>query len=450
MSAVRTTRKYDWLSGWPAERKSDRELYTRFVGRMRESMRGASLQATLVLLLGNLIFWVFDPLALSEVSDVAPIMHLGRLFLTATGLITLALVAWLPRRAHIVVAIAGPVAMGFLSGTLAACGGLDTPWPYLTLPFFLLTVGLWWTPLGRSAVLASLAAAQIGAMGLVHPDFFSSPLVMMAGGFDLFVVAMCWVLGTLTSRTRMDHFITTEQLRHERTQLVERVEEQTRAVNELSRRVEAVRHAERASLARDVREDFGRVLSDARLVLRMASDRYASDPLQIGTDLDMIESSLTQLTEHTERLLRSARTKMVTRYKLDNALDALVQRMGEVSNKSVSYRGIGGEVDASHTVCATMWSCAEEALAPRASDPRAYAIRVALEQTPHHLILSIDDDAPRGDLGKQRERLGELERRVASLDGSLSMQALPNGTRLELRLPRGSVSSLPPLAQASK
>jgi signal transduction histidine kinase len=386
----------------------------------------------------NLGYWVTDPWIFSDADAFVEPITTGRLRLALLGAAAF-LVAWrLPRATYAVGAVGGWLSMWVLARAMSDCGPPSGPWMNFTLPYFLLPIGVSVRPLTRVVMTVGLMLALfLGYFGS-HPEYAADPLAAMGLAHLAYVAALGWVLGVLAERARLLHFLTRRALHQERAALADEVRHQTRAVVELSRRLDAAREAERAELARDLHDDLAQTLTATRLLASHALGRYQKDPASAGASLELVRDGLDELTEQTRRLLSNIRPMSVDDRSLGAALDALARRTAEITGVSVTYEDAASPISTSTARAMVVWRAAQELLTnlARHADARTASVRLSLDGD--RLVLDVTDDGRGFDASADTIGLGLLgvRERVASVDGDVEVHSAPGaGARFRVSIP---------------
>ncbi|HZX81333.1 MAG TPA: PAS domain S-box protein [Lysobacter sp.] len=205
----------------------------------------------------------------------------------------------------------------------------------------------------------------------------------------------------------------------------------------LSRQLVDVQEKERRTIARELHDQIGQLLTAAQMRLRVLLRRKRIDPSdeEARRLADILDGAI----EEVRSLSRSLRPEQLDHLGLAPALQALAQDMFEGS-------GLAWTVDADalgrppEAVSLALYRIAQEALTNVVRHARAARVEVAGRALPTDYVLTITDDGA-GFRPAARTRQGVglegMRERAALLGGSVELaSAIGAGTTLTVRLPR--------------
>jgi signal transduction histidine kinase len=190
--------------------------------------------------------------------------------------------------------------------------------------------------------------------------------------------------------------------------------------------------AERRRLERDLHDGAQSRLVALALLLRSARTR-AKDDQELGAMLDRAQDELQTSLGELRELARGIHPAVLTDRGLEPALDALVARAPVTVTLEVDGDA-GGRLPG--PVESAAYFVVSEALANVAKYARATQATVAVRQTDGRVTVEVADDGVGGADAAGGSGLRGLADRVASLDGTLSLNSpAGRGTRLHADIP---------------
>jgi PAS domain S-box-containing protein len=217
----------------------------------------------------------------------------------------------------------------------------------------------------------------------------------------------------------------------------------------LSRRLVEVQEEERRAIARELHDRVGQNLAALNLNLNILRGQLSSEVLQtIGTRLDDSVSLVNQILTITRSVMSDLRSNVLDDYGLESALrefaEQFTQRTGiqVVSDKSVTTIP-----RLEPSIEMTLLRIAQEALTNVARHAQANQATISVSMDNEAVYMSIQDDGI-GILSWQRANqagshgLRIIRERAEAFGGSLQVHSTyKKGTRIEVKIPLGSVSS---------
>ena len=234
-------------------------------------------------------------------------------------------------------------------------------------------------------------------------------------------------------------------------------EEQTaRDLQRLSARLVGAQEEERRTIARELHDDVGQMLTAMKVELAVAEHAIdaAGGPAQILSPTRSIADRALRTVRDLSHLLHPA---MLDDLGLPEAVAAHLRGVGDRHGLRVELLRDGVDERLAPEVEAAAFRIVQEALTNVANHAQARSCRVFLQRLPHTLLVTVDDDgkgfdSASGDDGRARPGLGliGIRERVALLHGTLRLESAPGkGTRLTVELParsRGHVEDESPEA----
>jgi Signal transduction histidine kinase len=202
-----------------------------------------------------------------------------------------------------------------------------------------------------------------------------------------------------------------------------------------------IRREERRRIGRELHDSTSQLL--VAIQLNLASLRQNSENNETRLLFSVLDSTLQEL--HSEvRAIASTRDAPAPHIEdLPGSLQTMAAKFGQRTNIDIKVDVQGRYVPGSPEVATCLYRIAQEALANVARHAAARGVRLCLRCRKTLLKLTIEDDgvgfasdanaAARHDEGNG---LANIRQRVAELKGRLSLERLPQGSRLSVTLGR--------------
>jgi signal transduction histidine kinase len=201
----------------------------------------------------------------------------------------------------------------------------------------------------------------------------------------------------------------------------------------LSRRLIEAQEAERRSIARELHDDFGQVLTAIRLNLERAG-------VDLGESIDLVDQAIGRVRD----LALDLRPAILDDLGLASALRWYGAR--ETKRAGLVFRAKVADIEErlSPVVEITCFRLVQEALTNAVRHAQARSVTVTLDVKPDELVLDVSDDGRGFDLRETGHRVGReglglvgMQERVSLAGGTLSIDAAPGrGTVIRARFPR--------------
>ncbi len=211
-------------------------------------------------------------------------------------------------------------------------------------------------------------------------------------------------------------------------------EEQLRT---LSRRLVQIQEEERRSVARELHDEVGQVLT----ALKLSLDRVRLDPEdESGSDLIQARETVRELIQEIRSLSLSLRPAMLDDLGLLPTLQWYFGRYTPQTGVRVNFRHAGLQNKLPPEVCTAAYRVVQEALTNVARHARVGEAMVCLRADEEHLIIEVEDRGVGFDMAKTPSYatagVGGMRERVMALNGEFSILSSPgSGTYLLADLP---------------
>jgi len=227
------------------------------------------------------------------------------------------------------------------------------------------------------------------------------------------------------------------QLRFERDRLEVEVERRTRDITQIANHLQTAREDERSSLARELHDELGGLLTAAKLDVARMRSRLAAAPPEVLERMTHLVKTLDEGIALKRRIIEDLRPSSLSNLGLKAALEILCTEFAERSELVV-----GTEVDELPLDDAgklTVYRLVQEALTNVAKYARAATVDVRVKARGEWAEIDVSDDGVGFDPGAARTAahgLAGMRFRVQSSQGVLKIESRPgHGTTIHARLP---------------
>jgi PAS domain S-box-containing protein len=241
----------------------------------------------------------------------------------------------------------------------------------------------------------------------------------------------------------------------ERQSAQEALQKSRQQLRTLSNRLQSTREEERATVARDIHDELGQVLTAIKINLdwleRKLGEREGDrslNPLldRLVESAEMAESAI----ESVQRIATDLRPDLLDHRGLAAALEQEAHRFEERTGIACQLQLPDAVPELSPDAATALFRIFQESLTNVARHAQAAAVGVRLLLESGHIVLEIEDNGR----GISREALSSpqsvgllgMRERATALGGELAVgPALPQGTRVWLRLPCAVNAALSPV-----
>lgn len=291
------------------------------------------------------------------------------------------------------------------------------------------------TDIGRETMLA--IEQQARAMADVETTRIdeSRELLQETLLFSRIGIAMLVVLSlaALLLYTRQAHRLDAERaeraaaLRFERDRLEAEVERRTRDITQIAHHLQTAREDERSSLARELHDELGGLLTAAKLDVARMRSRLAGAPPEVLERMGHLVKTLDEGIALKRRIIEDLRPSSLNNLGLKAALEILCTEFAERSELEVSTEieelplGDAGRL--------TIYRLVQEALTNVAKYAKAKTVHVSLGGSGEWADVAVRDDGVGFDPASLDHGFGlvAMRQRIAALAGTLQVEAEPGG-----------------------
>ena len=227
------------------------------------------------------------------------------------------------------------------------------------------------------------------------------------------------------------------QLRFERDRLEVEVERRTRDITQIANHLQTAREDERSSLARELHDELGGLLTAAKLDVARMRSRLAAAPPEVLERMTHLVKTLDEGIALKRRIIEDLRPSSLSNLGLKAALEILCTEFAERSELVVETEVDELPLDDAGKL--TAYRLVQEALTNVAKYARAATVDVRVKARGEWAEIDVSDDGVGFDPGAARTAahgLAGMRFRVQSSQGVLKIESRPgHGTTIHARLP---------------
>jgi signal transduction histidine kinase len=217
------------------------------------------------------------------------------------------------------------------------------------------------------------------------------------------------------------------------------VHARTLELSELASYLNQVREDEKLSLARQLHDELGSLLTAARLDIAFIRSKCAGSHPELVSKCDRIAAMLDQGAALKRRIIDNLRPATLDLLGLGSAVRELVENFASES-QAVASAQIDDEIDQRNDDALAVYRIIEEALTNVKRHAQASEVRVMLERAGDMLRVHVRDNGkgfdPLAARSSQGNGLAAMRQRVRSMGGRVSIVSLPGaGAEVEVWLP---------------
>jgi signal transduction histidine kinase len=227
-----------------------------------------------------------------------------------------------------------------------------------------------------------------------------------------------------------------DRLLAERSQLEDEVERRTSELAELARHLQTVREDERSSLARELHDELGSLLTAGKIEIARARSKV-NDPAAVLERLDRVIVHMNSAIKLKRRIIEDLRPSSLSNLGLMASLEILCSETSETLGIPVRFSP--GDLKLTEASDLTVYRFVQEALTNSAKYAEAGSIDVEVTSVGSDAVITVRDDGAGFDPMKSRvghHGLSGMTFRATSLGGSMSVVSAPGaGASLKIVLP---------------
>jgi len=240
-----------------------------------------------------------------------------------------------------------------------------------------------------------------------------------------------------------DHKQSEEQLRTSREQL-----------RELSRHLESVREEDRTSVAREVHDELGQMLTALKIDLSWLTKRLPKEQGSLFDKAKAMGELLDEAIQTVKRISVALRPRVLDDLGLTAAIEWQVQEFEKRTGIKVEFTSSPKDIVLDRERSTAIFRIFQEALTNIVIHAHATKVRVSLKQDAHKVVLGIKDNGK----GIEREQLSDpkalgligMRERAWSWGGEVKVSGTPGaGTRVIVSIPHQNTGNRFPLSEFS-
>lgn len=229
------------------------------------------------------------------------------------------------------------------------------------------------------------------------------------------------------------------QTEDDRDRLETMVRARTAELSELASHLRKEREDERQSLARELHDELGSLLTAVKLDLAYIRSRCADSHPQLEPKFDRIAKMLDQGTALKRRMIDTLRPSTLDMLGVASAVRELVENFAAESRISVDA-AIDEEIAIRNDEALATYRIIQETLKNIRKFSDASAVRVLLERVGNRLHFAVRDNGkgfePTGNQQPAGYGLAAMQQQVQAMDGTITIISAPGaGTEVEVFLP---------------
>ena len=309
------------------------------------------------------------------------------------------------------------------------------------------------TDIGRETMLAiegqarSMARVETARIDDSRELLTETLLFSRIGIAALVVVSLAALLLYARQARRFDdeRLERAAQLRFERDRLEVEVERRTRDITQIANHLQTAREDERSSLARELHDELGGLLTAAKLDVARMRSRLAAAPPEVLERMTHLVKTLDEGIALKRRIIEDLRPSSLSNLGLKAALEILCTEFAERSELEVETAVDELALDDAGKL--TVYRLVQEALTNVAKYARAATVDVSVKARGAWAEIDVSDDGVGFDPGAARAAahgLAGMRFRVQSSQGELKIKSRPgHGTTIQARLPLNGPAPAP-------
>ncbi len=276
---------------------------------------------------------------------------------------------------------------------------------------------------GRSETLTRLFQQQRWGVGLVV--FLN--------------MAFLAILGTIMVRNFHEREQSRRRLKEHAEQLETAVAERTEELSALSTYLQSNAERERSSLARDLHDEFGAILTSAKLDVAWLQGNASMSPVPVQERLVQLSGALDEAVNLKRRVIENLRPSLLDHLGLAAAIQWHVQEACDRADIACDVVMPDESLQVPPHIAIDLFRLVQEALNNTVKYAQARVFEVILEQRGGDYVLCMKDDGI-GIAQFQPDHLTHglagMQHRVRALQGHFTVQTAPGqGTRIEAVIP---------------
>ncbi|WP_041656432.1 cache domain-containing protein [Azoarcus sp. KH32C] len=226
----------------------------------------------------------------------------------------------------------------------------------------------------------------------------------------------------------------------ERKNIETHLRETNRQLQELSTSLQQVREEERASIAREMHDELGQLLTGIRLELSWLASKMPADRTDLQDKLKVVKGQLNQTISSVRRITYELRPLILDDLGLHAAISWLTDDFSKRTGVEVVSDVCESEPEHGSAEATTLFRVLQESLTNVTKYAKATTVWVDYRRTNRDWCLTVRDDGVGFALGDPKAKAGfglvGMRERVRLLQGSFTIESAPGeGTVIDVAIP---------------
>lgn len=259
-------------------------------------------------------------------------------------------------------------------------------------------------------------------------------------------LAFLAVLGATMVRNFYEREQSRRMLKQHADQLENAVEERTRELSALSTYLQNNAEREKMALARDLHDEFGAILTSAKLDVAWLQGHRADAPPPVQERLQQLSNALDEAVNLKRRVIENLRPSLLDHLGLAAAIQWHVQETCDRADLACDVCVHEDGMDVPPHIAIDVFRLVQEALNNTIKYAQARVVEVSLKQAGDQLHLSVKDDGigiAQFKADHLTHGLAGMQHRVRALGGRFSVVTSPGkGTQIEALIPVPAVAEI--------
>ena len=229
-----------------------------------------------------------------------------------------------------------------------------------------------------------------------------------------------------------------EALQRERDQIESMVKERTDNLAKLATHLQNTREEERGNLARALHDEFGSLLTAAKLDVARLKSQLSSVMPDAETRLSHLNSTLNNIVVMTRTIVENLRPSSLTHLGLNSSLEILAREFEKQHNLTITVDL--DNVEISENTQLAVYRLVQESLTNISKYAKAKHVTLSLQNFDTYFSVQVNDEGVGFDINKvdgTHHGLLGMKHRIEALGGKLVITSAPgNGTLILARIPK--------------
>lgn len=262
-----------------------------------------------------------------------------------------------------------------------------------------------------------------------------------SGATGALSLLLLFLLARMMTResVRQDRLRSAEE--SQRIRLEQEVAARTQELSELTTHLQSVIEKEKQTLAHNLHDELGGLLTAARMDLSWLQGRAAALDPEFGGKLDELAETIGEAMNVKRRVVEDLRPALLDHFGLATALQSYFEETCRKAGIECRTRIPEDFERVSPELALALFRVGQESLTNIVRHAGARTVDVSLDLDDDHYVVDIVDDGKGMDVTRARSSHGiaGMRHRIETLGGRFTMSSSPGGgTRISIRVPRSS------------